>query len=278
MTIFHLLRPKDWVKNLTVFGAVIFTGGLQDPVVVIKAVFAFIFFCLLASSGYVFNDWQDRDRDRLHPVKSLRPLASELVTPSQALVAGAWLAGAGMVGLYLLGPGPVIAGGAYLVMSMGYTVFFKHQPGMDAIVVMVLYLLRVEAGAQVVGVHAPFFLLLCTGAVTLPIALAKRQSDRQNDPFYESLQGAHWAYAGLFCLAFVFYAVYSFSPSVLALSGQTGLLISVPFAAWGLTVLYQGHVAGQLDDPVKFFFGSVPLQVAGMGWLVTCLLGLYGPL
>lgn len=278
MTVFHLLRPKDWIKNILILGAVVFAGGLRDPILVGKALLCFLFFCWLASSGYVFNDWNDRDRDRLHPVKGLRPLASGLLSPQQALIAGLWMATMGMVGLLMLGPGVVMVGGIYLVLSMGYSLFFKHTPGLDALIVVALYLLRIEAGAQVLGGSASIWMFLCTAALTLPIALSKRQAEQGEKGIYGFLVKTPQVTTILFIIAFCLYALYSFSPDVRERAGGAGLVVSVPFVAWGLTILDQSGKQGKLADPVGLIFSSPPLLYAAIGWIFTCLLALYGPL
>ena len=81
------LRPHQWVKNLLVFGGLLFSQSLSDPVAVLHSVHAFLLFCFAASSIYLLNDVQDRDEDRRHPEKRLRPIASGEVG-SAAAIAG----------------------------------------------------------------------------------------------------------------------------------------------------------------------------------------------
>ena len=278
MTIFHLLRPAHWIKNLLLLVPVVMSGNLRQGELVLRAVLAFMFFCWLASAGYVCNDWQDRDRDREHPKKALRPIAADLVSPTQALLAGAWLMLMGLVGLWVLGPGLVVVGGAYLVLAIGYTVFFKQQPGVDAVAVTLLYLLRVEAGAQVMNTHASPWLLALTGALALPICLAKRQAEQKESGVYALLSGAGWIYTVLYTVAFLIYVAFSLSQEVVDRSSQAGLAITLPFVAMGLLLLNQGRAAGKMESPIMYFYSSAPLQVAAVGWALTCFLALYGPL
>src|SRR5690242_6585978 len=74
-----LMRPKQWSKNLLVFAAPLFTGGIQDISRFLPALIAFASLCLASSSIYVVNDLLDVERDRLHPKKSKRPIASGAV-------------------------------------------------------------------------------------------------------------------------------------------------------------------------------------------------------
>ena len=73
------LRPRQWTKNLIVFAALVFSGSVGDPRRFGLASAAFGAFCLLSGSVYLFNDVADVARDRLHPVKRLRPIAAGLL-------------------------------------------------------------------------------------------------------------------------------------------------------------------------------------------------------
>ena len=83
------LRPRQWTKNLIVFAGVIFGPKLDDPTAVTSAIVAFFVFCLLSGVVYLINDVRDREADRLHPVKSRRPIAAGELLPAQAIAAAA---------------------------------------------------------------------------------------------------------------------------------------------------------------------------------------------
>src|SRR5688572_26426957 len=70
------LRPHQWTKNLLVFAAIALSKHLFEPEPLARAVVAFFVFCGLSGTVYLFNDVADVERDRLHPLKRLRPLAS----------------------------------------------------------------------------------------------------------------------------------------------------------------------------------------------------------
>src|SRR5262249_49194668 len=99
----RLMRPQRWVKNLLVYPALIFAGRMTDVLAVGRVTVAFIVFCLAASAIYILNDLMDRERDRNHPRKRLRPLASGAVTPAQAIaLMVACLLGAGILTTWLV--------------------------------------------------------------------------------------------------------------------------------------------------------------------------------
>ena len=86
------LRPHQWVKNVFVFAALIFSRSLTEPALALRALLAFAAFSLVASAIYLVNDVADFERDRLHPKKQKRPIAAGKVRRSTALVMAALLA------------------------------------------------------------------------------------------------------------------------------------------------------------------------------------------
>src|SRR6266542_3099 len=91
-----LLRPSQWLKNLLVFAALIFSLHLFVAQSVVRALVAFASFCLLASASYAVNDVHDAEKDRLHPIKRLRPIAANRISAQSALALAAVLAAAGL--------------------------------------------------------------------------------------------------------------------------------------------------------------------------------------
>ena len=91
--IFKTMRPKQWIKNLLLFAALIFSQNLFHPGMLKDVSIAFIIFCLLSGSVYTLNDLIDLKQDRNHPKKSKRPLAAGKLKPSVAIIAGIGLGG-----------------------------------------------------------------------------------------------------------------------------------------------------------------------------------------
>src|SRR3954447_8217926 len=81
------MRPKQWTKNAVVFAALVFSFRFRDLEAIALTVAAFVLFCLLSSAVYIMNDLADRERDRMHPRKRFRPLASGALSPSIAVAA-----------------------------------------------------------------------------------------------------------------------------------------------------------------------------------------------
>lgn len=176
-----LIRPENWIKNILVFAALVFSGQFTAPVSIGHSVLVFVGFCSLASAGYVLNDWIDRERDRNHPEKSNRPIASGAVSGPQAT-------GVALVCLLITSSTvwalPVEASvdvavvfGAYGVMMVGYDFGLKHLFGVELIIVAVGFVLRAVAGG--VGIQVPLtgWFLLTIFFLCLMIVSGKRRHE-----------------------------------------------------------------------------------------------------
>lgn len=202
------LRPKQWSKNGLVLLALIFAERLTDPTAVVRTLLAFLAFSFAASTIYIVNDIGDRKRDRVHPKKRKRPIASgKLSVPlalctavlSMALVVGLslvltigalWSPMAQALGLdaqpYAGDPAArwggsgflfamVIAG--YLLMNVAYTIRLKHLVLWDVFIVAAGFVLRAFAGALAIPVPISPWFYLCTLFLALFLALGKRRAE-----------------------------------------------------------------------------------------------------
>jgi decaprenyl-phosphate phosphoribosyltransferase len=103
------LRPRQWVKNVFVFAALVFAGHIADGPAVLRVLSSFGVFCVLSSAVYLINDVRDREADRLHPTKRHRPIAAGEIRPQTAAAISVVLAVCAFCGLRL-GPEQVTGG------------------------------------------------------------------------------------------------------------------------------------------------------------------------
>lgn len=173
----RLLRPRQWTKNALVFAALLFSHALNDPASVARAAGAFVVFCALSGASYAFNDLHDVERDRMHPEKRHRPLASGAIRPQTAWPLAALLA-AGALGFaaWLSGPFFLVSLLYFLVVG-AYSFVLKQLVVLDVMVIALGFVLRALAGAVVLGVTFSPWLLLCTLLLALFLALAKRRHE-----------------------------------------------------------------------------------------------------
>jgi decaprenyl-phosphate phosphoribosyltransferase len=170
-------RPRHWVKNVLVVVAPASAGVLTRPSDVAAVLAALVAFCALSSATYLLNDVRDREQDRRHPRKRHRPVASGQLSPRRALQMAA--------GLVLLGLGVAatqrvalaVVGLAYLALTTGYSLWWRHIVVADVAVVAAGFVLRTVAGGVAVGVPLSTALLTVTSACALFLVVGKRLAE-----------------------------------------------------------------------------------------------------
>jgi len=147
---FRALRPRQWTKNIALFAALVFARRVFDGQAATRAVLAFVAFCLLSSGTYVFNDWMDREEDRRHPEKALRPIAAREIRARTVLllIVICWAAGLDLG--VVLGWKFALLGAGYLVLQLAYTFSLKHLVILDVLCIAAGFVLRVPAGGVVI--------------------------------------------------------------------------------------------------------------------------------
>ena len=170
------LRPRQWVKNLFVFGGLVFGQKLLTPAVWTAGA-AFLIFCGLSGAVYLLNDVADRRQDRLHPDKRHRPVAAGRLSVPAAVVAAVVLIAAGLIASVWLSPRFALAAVAYVVLLSAYSAWLKHLVIVDVLVVAIGFVLRAVAGALAVQVAISGWLLICTILLALFLALGKRRHE-----------------------------------------------------------------------------------------------------
>ncbi|HEV3074602.1 MAG TPA: decaprenyl-phosphate phosphoribosyltransferase, partial [Thermoanaerobaculia bacterium] len=171
------LRPSQWAKNLFVLAPLVFGSRLGDAAAVARALLALLAFCCAASAVYLANDIRDRDEDRLHPRKRLRPLAAGTLSVPAAAVAVLLLIAAAAALAYGLGAGFGRVLAAYLLLNLLYTLWFKHMVILDVMCIGLFFVLRVLAGAAATRVQVSSWLFLCTTFLALFLAFSKRRHE-----------------------------------------------------------------------------------------------------
>ena len=279
------LRPRQWVKNVFVFAALVFAGRLGDATAVGLAFAAFAVFCALASAVYLINDLRDRDADRLHPVKRHRPIAAGEIAPAGAAVLSVVLAVAALLAAFRISGALGLAAAAYFVLNFAYSFGLKRVVILDVMMVAAGFLLRAWAGALVLNVEISHWLVLCTGLLALFLGFVKRRQE------IEALNGATASRPILreYSLPFldqmigvvtgatvVAYALYAFSPEVAQKLGTQHLGLTIPFVLFGIfRYLYLVHQRGQGENPAAVMLADLPLMLDIALWGVAVVIALY---
>ena len=299
------LRLKQAAKNGLVLVPLFFTvnkwwdpddfGGMAA--IVGKSLAAFALFTALSGAVYVMNDIVDRDRDRMHPVKKNRPIASGKLPVNVAWAAALVTAAATVVASFLLRTefGFAIAG--YGLLNVAYSLVLKHMVIVDVMSIAAGFVVRAVAGALVIdgsvltmdGVAEPLdltispWLYVVTALGALFLALAKRRSElvTAGDKSPEQRAALSEYSVGLLdqMIAIVApatllaYTLYTFSSDSAAgpnIPDNGSMLLTVPFVAYGLfRYLYLLHRHNRGEAPEDVLLSDRPLLINIGLWLLT---------
>lgn len=240
------LRPHQWVKNLFVGAALVFSRHLLEPAYLVRTALAVLAFCALSGAVYAFNDVRDVEADRAHPTKCRRPIASGALSERAALAwAGALAAGA-LAGCLVLSWQLAAYAAAYLVQNVLYSVRLKHVAFLDVALIASGFLLRVLAGAAAIDVPVSPWLLICTPLLALFLACGKRahelawaeQSGRAGVTRAAlagySLRGLRVAMYVLAVVTCAAYVAYTLDARTVHFFGTDRLVYSAPFVLLGI--------------------------------------------
>ncbi len=283
------LRPQQWTKNLLVFAGLLFAMKLFEPTSVILAVQAFAIFCALSSVVYLVNDILDRDTDRQHPTKRLRPIARGDLPVAIAGAAALLIAGGALVGAFSLGWRFGLVSSAYLALQSLYSLRLKHVVILDALTLAIGFVLRAVAGAVVLGVVISHWLLVCTILLALFMALAKRRHElvllADGASGHRPILGEYSAYlldqmiAVVTASTLIAYIFYTISPETEQKFGTTLLGLTIPFPLYGIfRYLYLVHRREGGGSPADLLLNDRPLLACVTLWVLAVVLIIYRPL
>jgi 4-hydroxybenzoate polyprenyltransferase len=287
MFYFSALRPKQWIKNFFIFLPVIFGGKLFEPAVVFHCVIAFFLFSFAASAVYLINDVIDIEKDKLHPIKKLRPITSGKVSLVQAVIMAAILAVVSIPLSFLLNArfGAIVL--AYLLLNFIYSKFLKEVVIVDVFCVSLFFLLRIMAGSVVSGVELSHWIVFMIALLALFLGFNKR---RQEINLLSETAGGHRGVLKKYHTYFidqissivtssivVVYMLYTVDARTVKVYGTSHLIYTIPFVYYGIfRYLYILHDKYQGEgDPTRILFADRKTQVNIVLWLLTCIAVIY---
>jgi decaprenyl-phosphate phosphoribosyltransferase len=274
---FALMRPRQWVKNAFVFAPLFFTPPAMTERAAVATLLIFVAFCCVSSAVYCINDLRDRESDRLHPKKRLRPLASGRISPVTAVVMAVALLVVGMSIAVVAAPIVALVLVAYILLNVAYTLVLKNVSIVDVLTIALGFVLRVYGGALVIDVVPTPWIQICAGLLALFIALAKRRDDvvleigaahrvslaGYTRTFLDSCIGVTLA------ALLVSYMIFTLNDAVMARLGSEKLFLTVPFVIAGIfRYLQLTLVFERSGSPTELVFRDVFLVVSVVGWVL----------
>jgi 4-hydroxybenzoate polyprenyltransferase len=278
------LRPVQWTKNGLVFVALAFSLNLLDTALVVRSLAAFACLCAASSAGYLLNDLSDVDADRLHPVKSGRPIASGAVPFPLAIVLMIALATGAVVGGLAISRSLGLLVIAYLGLTTAYTRWLKHMLLIDIFAIAALFVLRAAAGGAAIDVAISPWLYLATLLGALLIALGKRRAElhvlgtgaaahRRNLQAY-SVEFIDQLTLMVSSATLMTYALYTFSAETLPKSHS--MMLTIPVVLYGLfRYMFLARSGDAGGAPEDLLFKDRPLLITVAVWAVLSVTILY---
>lgn len=283
------LRPGQWTKNLVVFAGLIFGQKLLHLADVATSAAAFGLFCLWSGVVYLINDIQDREADRHHPIKRLRPIASGALAVPVAWAAALLIGAGSLIAGYALDRDFALIGATYLALLIAYSQWLKHAAILDVLVLSFGFVLRAWAGAVVLHVPFSHWLLVLTLLLALFLAIGKRRGElaalagsaTSHRPSLEhyTLPMLDQMLTVVMACTLLAYAFYTISAETVAKFGTDHLLLTLPLPMYGLfRYLFLIHRGDKHGNPSELLLSDRPLQVCLALWGALVAVIIYGPL
>lgn len=282
----YALRPQQWIKNFFVLLPLVFSQSLIQIASVGTSILAFTLFCMASSSVYTLNDLIDLEKDRVHPTKKLRPLASGKISAKILVAIGLILA---ISSIYIAFKLNAIFGFtilSYLAMNLIYSLALKEMVIVDVMCIAFFFLLRVIAGAVVIQVEVSHWLLICTATLALFLGFNKRRHELSllgaRAHTHRAILEAYSKYfidqmiAVITASTVIFYTLYTVDPITVSRFNTKNLLFTIPFVYYGIfRYLYLIHKRGQGGDPTRIILKDHKMIINLGFWLLTIITVIY---
>jgi 4-hydroxybenzoate polyprenyltransferase len=303
LSLLKTARPRQWLKNLSLAAPLLFSGRLFHRPSFLVIVWAIIVFSFLTSSSYFINDIVDYSRDRLHPFKKFRPIASgKLPIPLAAFFAVMGI----FISLYFAFQFSFfffLVCLAYFILQIVYSFFLKNFIILDVFAIAASFILRIYAGAIVLNYHISIWFLLCVTSLALFLAVGKRRAelailDKDSasahrktlthylptllDNYLATFAASTWLSWAFFTFLesppIIFGPLLSSSILPLTISGiNKWLMITIPVVIYGLmrymSIIYGGSRA---ESPERVLLSDKPLLGAILLWGALVVWVIYG--
>jgi 4-hydroxybenzoate polyprenyltransferase len=296
------MRPRQWLKNISLFAAVAFGGELFNASVFYQVIEAFFAFSLLSSSAYIFNDITDRKRDRNHPLKKERPIAKGAIPVAAALPIFGFLAIGSLAWIFSrFNQSFFILALVFIILQLSYSLLFRNVIILDAMVVAMAFVIRVYAGAFIIPTPISSWLILAVIGLALLLAFGKRRSERTLlstlhhrlltrrtlRHYPDTLLDSTISMAAAFTA--ISYAIFAFQTSPMTPASQLTALIpptlanpkwmmlTIPLVIYGVArYLYVIYEKKEGESPEKVIITDFPLLGTVLAWAATVLTIIYG--
>jgi 4-hydroxybenzoate polyprenyltransferase len=282
------MRVHQWSKNILLF-VPLFVGHAFSLQAVARSALGFALLSLLSSATYIINDLADREADRVHPTKRLRPFASGRLKVAHGLIVASLIIVIALLGALFLAPAFAASMVAYLTVTLAYSYRLKGIALLDVFIIGVLFTLRIVMGAELLGIgHSPWLLSFAL-AFFLSLALAKRHAEvmaaaanHAEEIVGRGYRGTDWPITLTFgvgvglvsIVIMLLYMTNDATPSGFYHSGAWLYAIPALMTVWLMRVWLLSHRELLHDDPVVFALRDPTSLLLGVAVAVAFYLAL----
>ena len=274
-----LMRPKHYVKNGLILVPLLFSGQLLVTGNLVTAFVAIIVFSLIASLVYIINDVRDAERDKLHPKKKNRPIASGAVSRTQAISLAVIIlvVAAALVFMFRFDTISIFFLALYLAINVAYSFGLKNIPVVDVAILAAGFVIRVLYGASVVDIDVSNWLYLTVLAGAFYVSLGKRRNEIMVNGTKSRKVNEGYTVAFLDKFMYVSLSLLLIFYSLWATDGRDASLFwTIPIVMLVLmTYSLQVEKEGSLGDPVDVLFSNKVLPVLGLLYIIVTASLLY---
>lgn len=281
------MRLRQWPKNAFVLAAVVFDRQLSPThtIPLLRSIAAFLLFCFLSSAVYIINDIADVEADRKHPIKKNRPIAAGTLPISVARAVAIVLVIGTLVIAYWLSFWFFAISLFYFLENIAYSLWLKHVPLVDVLMIALGFVLRVGAGVTVIQVErfSPWMYVVTT-LFALYIGFGKRRAELTlmedgSTTHRRVLEGYNLPLLDqlitiVSASTILTWCLYTFSAP--NLPDNHAMMLTIPFVLYGVfRYLYLIQIKHEGGAPEELLLTDRPLQATVMLWGITILLILY---
>ncbi len=296
------IRPRQWIKNLSLFTALLFSGELFVEEKLKTVSYAFVIFCALSSFTYIINDIHDKEEDKRHPHKKNRPIASGRLRIGFALFIALVILAFALGWAYFLSEYFFILSIAYIVLTLTYSLVLKNIAIIEAMFVALGFVFRVMAGSLIINAPISSWLTICTISLALLISFGRRKAEitllgfenaSKHRPVLKKYpkQFLEVMISSLVATTFLSYTMFTFAYEINSgisvvlqdilpetLKTPKWMMITVPIAFYAVArYLYLIYNKREKGEPEKLVTSDLPFLFTMILWGIVTLAIIYFP-
>ena len=284
------MRVNQWVKNIFIFAPMVFSlhrFHIDYMNYIKNSVLAFFLFSLVASSVYVLNDCFDKNKDKHHPEKRTRPIASGQLKVPYAAIGAVFLQLAVLFAIYNFNLNFFFISIIYITMNIIYSSYLRKIVILDVMVIAVGFVLRVKIGGEINNIELSVWILIITFLLAIFLGLVKRRQEfiktnmADGDVGKETRKTLKKYNLALLdqlisittATTLISYIIYVTNPDIQQKFHTKELYLTVPFVVFGIfRYLYLTYSKGKGENPSEIIFSDLPFSFNIIAWVAVFII------